>query len=271
MAIKLILTDIDGTILPYGKKTVTRRCVSAFHAAMDAGILTGPASGRFYSWIPSFFDGDASCCATALATNGSQVYLGGEKVLQKELPADGIRRALEVLAGVPRSGLIFFEGSTPYLVQGDREDLRECFPSYAETCVDRDDVPGAGITKANVFMCGDIERTREVVALLNREVGGIDFDVPQRAFSNAMPAGWNKGAAVEWMLERLGIARDEAVVFGDAGNDLQMFAAVEHSVAVSGALPEAREAARWHIGAVEDDAVPAAIEAIAAGEFPFSS
>lgn len=94
--------------------------------------------------------------------------------------------------------------------------------------------------------------------------------MPQAAFSNAMPAGWNKGEAVKWLLERLGIGRDEAVVFGDAGNDLQMFAAVEHSVAVAGALPEAREAARWHIGAVEDDAVPAAIEALAAGEFPFT-
>lgn len=270
MAIKLILTDIDGTIMPYGKKVLSERCVASFHAAMDAGILVGPASGRFYSWIPNFFGGDAACCETALATNGSQVYLAGEKVLQKELPAEAIRATLEVLAGIPRSGLIFFEGSTPYLVQGDREDLRECFPSYAETCVDRDDVPQGDITKANVFICGDIDRTREVVGLLNREVEGIDFDVPQAAFSNAMPAGWNKGEAVKWLLARLGIGRDEAVVFGDAGNDLQMFAAVEHSVAVSGALPEARAAARWHIGAVEDDAVPAAIEAIAAGEFPFT-
>ena len=46
MAIKLILTDIDGTIMPYGKRQVTQRCRSAFHAAMDAGILVGPASGR---------------------------------------------------------------------------------------------------------------------------------------------------------------------------------------------------------------------------------
>ena len=271
MAIKLILTDIDGTILPYGKKAVSERCVAAFRAARAAGILVGPASGRFYSWIPGFFGGDATCCETALATNGSQVYLGGELVLQKEVPAEGIRRAMEALAGVGRSGLLFFEGATPYLVQGDREDLRECFPSYAETCLDRDDVPDAGITKANVFVCGDMARTRETVAMLNREVPGIDFDVPQAAFSNAMPAGWNKGEAVKWLMGRLGISPDEAVVFGDAGNDLQMFGAVEHSVAVAGALPEARDAARWHIGAVEDDAVPAAIEALAAGDWPFAA
>ena len=38
MAIKLILTDIDGTIMPYGKRQVTQRCRAAFHAAMDAGL-----------------------------------------------------------------------------------------------------------------------------------------------------------------------------------------------------------------------------------------
>ena len=63
---------------------------------------------------------------------------------------------------------------------------------------------------------------------------------------------------------------DEVVVFGDADNDLPMFAAVENPVAVAGATPEAAEAARWHIGACEDDAVAAAIEALAAGEWPFT-
>ena len=75
MAVKLILTDIDGTILPRGRRQVSERTVAAFHAAIDAGLWVGAASGRGYSWIPDFFGGDAACCSTALATNGMQVYL----------------------------------------------------------------------------------------------------------------------------------------------------------------------------------------------------
>ena len=82
MPVKLILTDIDGTILPAGEHAVSPRTVAAFHAAIDAGMLVGPASGRGYAWIPPFF-GDEACCAMALATNGLQVYLGGEKVLDR--------------------------------------------------------------------------------------------------------------------------------------------------------------------------------------------
>ena len=58
MPVKLILTDIDGTILPAGERAVSPRTVAAFHAAIDAGMLVGPASGRGYAWIPSFFGGD---------------------------------------------------------------------------------------------------------------------------------------------------------------------------------------------------------------------
>ena len=243
MAIKLILTDIDGTIMPYGKRQVTQRCRAAFHAAMDAGILVGPASGRFFSWIPSFFGGDEACCQTALATNGMQVYLEGRKVLQMELPPAALRTIMGALQDVPRSGLLVFEGARPLLVQGSRDDLAIAFPSYAKTCEDADALPEAGITKANVFLVGDLERTREVVGALDALTDEVDLDGPQP---------------------------EETVVFGDAGNDLQMFAATPNSVAVANALPEARDAARFHIGPVEDDAVPAAIEALARGEWPFA-
>ena len=138
MAIKLVLTDIDGTIMPYGKRQVTQRCRAAFHAAMDAGILVGPASGSFFSWIPSFFGGDKACCQTALATNGMQVYLEGRKVLQMELPPAALRTIMGALQDVPRSGLLVFEGARPLLVQGSRDDLAIAFPSYAKTCEDAD-------------------------------------------------------------------------------------------------------------------------------------
>ena len=270
MSVKLILSDIDGTILPWGHKAVSERTRAAFHAAMDSGLVVGPASGRFHSWIPAFFDGDEACCATAIATNGLQVYYRGEKVLQKGLDPSALGRAMEVLRDFPGTGLIFFHDGVPHLVQGSRDDLAAAFPRYAAECLDADALPDAPVPKANVFINGSLEDTRALVARLNDEVDGLDFDVPQPMFSNVMPSGWNKGAAFAWLCDYLGVARDEAVVFGDAGNDLALFEQAKHSVAVAGAMPEAKAAARWHIGACEDDAVAAAIEALAAGEWPFS-
>lgn len=267
---KLILCDIDETILPKGNSQVSPRTISAFHAALDADIAIGPASGRGIDWIPPFFGGDASCCATCLATNGQQVYLDGKLAHEERQSHDALVRLAAVLAGVPHSGLICFDGGTPLLVAGSREDLWRPFPAYAEKCVAVDAVPDV-VVKANMFVDTDEAGTRGLMARAAREVPELDFDYAHMGYSNVMPHGYNKGSGARMLCELLGIGESEVVVFGDAGNDLPLFSAVPNSVAVANAQPEAAAAARWHIGRCEDDAVAAAIESLAAGRWPFSA
>lgn len=267
--IRLILTDIDGTILPYGCPAVPARTRAAFHAAMDAGMLVGPASGRAFAWVRPFFPGDEACCATAIVTNGMQVFLGGREVLHRTLGAPELERVADVLADVGGAGLLVFVADEPCLVAGARDDLAVAFPRYAQSCRVVGGVPAGGVDKANVFVAGDLARTREVRDLVAREVPGLSVDVPQPMFLNLMPAGWDKGAALAWLCGREGIAPEEVVVFGDGGNDVSLFARAGHPVAVEGAMPEAAAAARWHVGRCEDEAVAAAIEVLAAGGWPF--
>ena len=270
MPVRLILTDIDGTVLPRGEKVVSPRTRAAFHAAIAAGIAVGPASGRGYAWVPGFFADDAACCATALATNGMQVYQGGEKVMERTLDRGALEHMQAIVAETPHAGMVVFDEATPLLVQGAREDLAAAFPTYAEKCVVVEGLPDFAAVKANVFVGTTADDAARLVARINDEVAAFDVDRAMPTYSNVMPRGWNKGTAVRWLAERMGIGMEEVVVFGDADNDLPMLTAVPNSVAVSGATPEAAAAARWHIGACEDDAVAAAIEALAAGEWPFT-
>lgn len=62
--IKLILADMDGTLLPFGSRVVSERTHSAILSALDAGITFGPASGRDYADLADAFDGDARCFST---------------------------------------------------------------------------------------------------------------------------------------------------------------------------------------------------------------
>ncbi len=269
--IKLIMTDIDGTIMPAGASTVSSRTVRAFHAALDAGIAVGPASGRGLMQIAPFFHGDTACCATAVATNGLEVYCDGEKVCEQRLPAASLAHALEVVRSVPGAGMLYFRGSVPQLVAGERDALARIQPAYARACERADRLPDEPVLKANVFIDADLAGTAAFVERLNAEVEGLDFDVPMPGYSNVMPTGWNKGSALRLLCGHMGISPDEVAVFGDAGNDLTMFSVAGHAVAVANAAPEAAAAARWHIGRCEDDAVAAAIEALAAGAWPFSA
>lgn len=279
MAVKLILADIDRTILPEGERSVSARTVAAFHAARDAGIHVGPASGRGHAWMPSLFGGDERCCETCIATNGNQVFLDGRKLHEAHFDEESLAVVAACVRDIGGAGLIAFDGATPVLVEGRLEDLEPIFPAYADACrSDGDGGPvglsGLSATKANVFMGADGRRaderaTRDLVAMLNRDIPGLDFDFPELGYVNVMPEGWNKASGIDCLVEALGISLDEVVVFGDAGNDLSMFAHVPDSVAVANATEEAAAAARWHIGACRDDAVAAAIEALVRGEWPF--
>lgn len=263
--IKLILSDIDGTLLPKGQKEISERCARAFRAANAAGIVCGVATGRGRAQVAPIFRGDESFTATAIATNGAQVYLNGEMLYEQRVSPESIQKILDAIADYPGAGLLCFEGTTPLIVAGTREDLANVMPVYGETAIEADGIPEDGFSKANCFLDTDDAGTATFVDYLNGHVEGLDFDSPMRGYTNTMPAGWNKGEAVKLLAERISCALDQVVVFGDADNDLTMLRAVENSVAVAGATPAAQAAARWHIGRCEDDAVAQTVEEIVAG------
>ena len=268
--VRLVLTDIDSTIMPEGASRVPDHVIEAFHALQDAGIVVAVVTGRGFDWVPRFFGGDERCCSTMVATNGLQVYLEGEMIHEEHLDHGALCRVLDIVRELPRAGMLCFDGGTPLLVHGSRDDLAWAMPPYAPVCVEVDGLPGFPLVKGNAFAVRDEDGTRELVARLNREVAGLDFDFPRPGLSNIMPAGKNKGTGARVLAQALGIGMDEVVAFGDAGNDLAMFDAVEHSVCVSNGTDEAKAAARWHIGSCEDGAVSAAMQALARGEWPFT-
>lgn len=199
------------------------------------------------------------------------MYHAGERICAQHLPVQALEQAINVALDTPRAGVLVFDGTHPLLVAGKAEWLMRGAPSYARTCVQHDGLPVFPIIKANVFIDADDAGTAAFAKRLNAEVSSLDFDIPMTGFMNVMPSGWNKGSAIEFLCKHLGIDLGEVVVFGDAGNDLTMFATVPNSVAVGNATPEAAAAARWHIGHCEDDAVAEVIEALTAGGWPFSA
>lgn len=267
--IKLILTDIDGTILPFGAPCVSERTHQAFRRAYEAHMVMAPATGRMFAQLPAMFSQDELCYTSAIATNGSQVYLNNQTVREIVLPREYLLNLRDTVSHIEQTGMLVFLDTTPLLVAGKREDLAVHFKAYADICEPIDDIPEVPIVKANVFMAAPEKGTRHVIDTLNREVEGLDFDYPRVGFSNVMLSGHNKATGIDALVEAMGITLDQVVVFGDAGNDLTMFEHVYHSVAVAGATSEAKEAARWHIGACEDDAVAQAVEDLAQGIWPF--
>lgn len=268
--IKLALSDIDGTILPQGQRVVSERMRAAMHAAMDAGMRVGPASGRGIAHVVPTFGGDDACMATALATNGMQVYLDGALVHEEYLPREALEHVCAVIGDMPHVVGIVFDHEKVLVVAGSLVLLKEHFPFYGNNAQAVDRVPSFPIVKMNIVVVGDEAATRELRDLLAREVPELGFNIPIPGLLNLTPAGYSKATGIDLLCEAMGIGLDQVVVFGDSGNDLEMLAHVPNSVAVANATPEAAAAAHWHIGSCEDEAVADVLIALARGDWPFA-
>ena len=75
-----------------------------------------------------------------------------------------------------------------------------------------------------------------------------------------IPKDGGKGPAIKAMLAYYGFSKDEAMAFGDGGNDIDMLQATGLSVAMGNALDSVKEIATYTTKTVEENGVVSALE-----------
>ena len=85
MAIKMICSDIDGTLLQYGRKKLEGEIFDQIRALHDRGILFCPASGRQYTSLRLLFEPVADCCVF-LCENGGVLFKDGQCIAENPMP-----------------------------------------------------------------------------------------------------------------------------------------------------------------------------------------
>ncbi|MBQ9007392.1 MAG: HAD family phosphatase [Atopobiaceae bacterium] len=271
--IKLVLTDLDNTLIPhrqgeaFHEAVLSDEGVAAIRALLDEGVHFGPATGRAPSSMAETFRDNSWAYATGAYSNGQLVCVDGEVVHREWTDAGLLQRVSDILDEQPEGFLVFFdmEGDGPnwgvsrkyHMDEANAGDFLRVSKLYPE-------VQGPTL-KAIIRMKGP-QRTQGLYDLLCKEVPELDFALPSpnAQVIDIMPKGWGKGSAARIMAEVLGISIDEVAAFGDADNDVSMLEAVPNSVAVANASDAAAAAARWRIGDALDESVAKALADIAA-------
>lgn len=272
--IRLVLSDLDATLIWRDDHVISRFALDAVHALQDAGVHFAPCTGRIYRDLPQMFAGDESACSTAVTSNGQLVYLDGELVEKVELDHGALVEAASALAGVEDAYLVVEYGGEKVAVGADLSYVLAHPDNFwrVETAVPA--VPDDPCYKANVRVVGSFDRCREVASLLADRLPGLDFvcPMPGTPHIDITPHGFGKDHGGDFLMERLGLTPDEVCCFGDAENDLAVLRHYSHSVAVANAVPAVRACARHHIGPADEESVAHALldiaEATAVGRMP---
>lgn len=275
--IKLVLSDMDNTLVPFGARHASPRTIEAIHAVLDAGVRFGPDTGRDYVELMRFFKMDEACFMTGIFSNGKRVRADGSYVQTTLIDHDVLVRIDQALRPEEGMFLVCYPAETnlfnpAYGVGVSSAELAvfEARTSFNGGTVD--EVPDIDFVAATIACPGGSERMERCRQLIAEAVPEVRIVSPIPEWFDVLPVGTSKAAGLEVLLDALGIGVDEVAVFGDAENDLEIMRKVPHSVAVANASDEVLGVARHRVGASADEGVADALFEIAratrAGEMP---
>ena len=219
MAIRLICSDIDGTLLQYGKKELEGEIFAQIRELHRRGILFCPASGRQYTSLRRLFAPVAEHCVF-LCENGGVIYKDEQCIAKNPMPrALAEQIANDMWTRSEEQGEVMLSGqNTAYLMERGLGMLaRVQFVGNHYKCIQSPSEVPEEITKVSVY--------------LHEGVGNyVERFVPRWKQANCAVAGpfWidttfaNKGIGVKSICSTLGIDPAQVMAFGDNYNDEAM-------------------------------------------------
>lgn len=273
--IRLVLTDIDGTILPAGTSKIDARTMLAIRSLQKAGIAFGPSSGRDRDALFQPFWGDAELSDTGIFANGKVVYVRGRLVRHETLDRTETLALIRALHPIHDAMFNYFSrhgldgrGGRCYIAVDCPPEELERICSQAGLHTPRVPTPtlpeDAELLSATVMAVGEPGRLDRIASLLSEACPGFDFLATGPYALDVAPRGVSKASALPVLCEHLGIAPSEILYLGDSDNDAAMMRALPNSVCMGNATDGAYAAARWCTGPDSADSVALILESLAA-------
>lgn len=253
MEIKLIATDVDGTLVADNHLTIPEVNVEAFAMAKNKGIITVISTGRPYSLAKRESD-TLKGVDYMIVSNGAAIVdmKTNEVIYSCYLPFETLEKIVEIFEKYPLvyemyadcKGFItqytydhYFDGSLPV------EFMRE-YRKLMIMC----DSPWDVIRETNVEKMNIDYMPEECIEPLKEELSYIPDLVYSAGFVGNMEItakGADKGKALKWLCERLNINMKNVMAFGDSGNDATMLKEAGYSFALSSGNDLAKAAAKF--------------------------
>jgi len=270
MAIKLILLDLDGTLLTSDKQ-ISPANYAALERAQKAGVQIVPCTGRFFDGMPQVVR-ELPLFRYAVTVNGAQIYdRERDTILHRcEIQPADAQQIYDRLDTLPVIYDCFMDG-WGYM---DKRSYDRIDQFIADPRVNKmvkelrkpvEDFRGfmaaerKPVQKIQMFF-NDMELRKTVWEQLIAEFPemAVTSSISNNVEINAKNA--NKGEALRFLCRHLGLEISESMAFGDGNNDLAMIRAAGLGVAMANADEELKAEANYITDTNNNDGVAKAIE-----------
>ena len=251
MRIKLIASDMDGTLLLNGNRQVSKEQLDIIGDLLNQGILFAPASGRQYTNLRNNFS-PVKDKLIYICENGGLVKYKGETLYKARVDRQLGLNIMEDIYEREGCEVLLSGEETSYLLPKSDEYVDYMINSvknHVTVIKDFNDVKEDFI-KISVYC-------KEGIALhsayFHDRWSGLTQDtVSGQCWQDFVPAGVHKGRALSLIQSRFNINKDETMCFGDTYNDIEMFETAYNSFAMCHSPKEVLNKARFRAVTVED-------------------
>lgn len=252
--IKAAFFDIDGTLLSFNTHEIPDSSIKALEKLRRSGVKLFIASGRHRVSMDRLepymhmFDG-------IVQVNGGLCTIGDKVVYGVTLKESDVARWLDYIDEHPRSTCFVTDDAV--VMNFADEKMAELFNVLAfpvPDVVNLRDYEHKNVYQLMISFAP--EENKDVLPMFP------DCYAPRWSdlFSDIIPNGVNKQVGIEKVLEYLGLSMDEALAFGDGGNDVEMLGSVGMGIAMGSAPDYVKAVAKRVTDDVDNDGIYNAVE-----------
>lgn len=251
--IKAVFFDVDGTLVSLRDHCIPDSTLRALHRLRRQGVQLFVSSGRHRTMMEPVtrqfeFDGYN-------LVNGQYCLYRGRPIHTNPIPRQGVEEVVQAMER-ERFSAFFLTGEEIFLCCEDeaaREFIRTFRIQRPPVCA-----PERALE----------EDVYQVIAMLPPEREGVLLDGAahlkavrwHHTFTDVMAPDGGKDVGIDAVLSHLGLRPEEAMAFGDGGNDIAMLRCVGVGVAMGNAEDRVKAQADYVTASVEENGVEQALK-----------
>lgn len=261
--VRLIATDLDGTVVPYGG-AMSGRTVEALRAVEAAGIHLVLVTGRPPRWMAPIVEATGHR-GRAICANGAFIHdLHTDRVVESFLldpePAVEVAHRLRALMPEVAFAAERADGFAREAAYEGRWPMPEGHPVLGLEAL-------LGSPVAKLLARDDSRLSDDMLAVVGEAVDDLATVTHANAADSLLEIsgkGVSKASTLARLCTELGVRPEEVVAFGDQPNDLPMLSFAGRGYAVADAHPAVLRAVPEHVAPATEDGVAIMIERILA-------
>lgn len=250
--IKLIASDIDGTLVPDGSDKINPEIFQVILKLKEYGVHFAAASGRPWKSIARLF-APIKDQIFYIAENGAYVGARGRELFVSPMKIEEVYEIVRQVRELKDCDVMVSGRDVVYLESKNEVLLRYLIDGYHNDVLQTEDLTTyrdengqvPEFIKVSIYHQGydAIHAAGDTMVPLWSDK--LKVVTAGKEWLDMMQPGVNKGAALKELQESLFITEQETMVFGDNLNDIEMLNRAEYSYAIGNARDEVKMAARY--------------------------